>query len=134
MKSVKYHLRRVAYNASLTYEVCYTLLVQIEAMLNSRPLTPLSTNPALPYSPYTCPLFDRTTNLLTPRQKVIGRASISIGSLSKDTKLYQQFWTRWYKEYLSELHRKTKWTNASAINFKPDVMVLLKEDNLPPLK
>lgn len=45
IKSVKFHLRRVLGNAFLHYEEMYTLLVQIEACLNSRPLAPLSNHP-----------------------------------------------------------------------------------------
>nr|CAI5839655.1 unnamed protein product [Callosobruchus analis] len=53
VKSVKFHLRRVLGNTAITYEEMYTLLVQIEACLNSRPLTPLSNDPSdyLPLTP-----------------------------------------------------------------------------------
>lgn len=55
VKLVKHHLKRVAGNTLLTYKSCYTLLVQIKAVLNSRPLTPLSTDPAdlTPHTPAT---------------------------------------------------------------------------------
>lgn len=43
IKSIK-HLKRVMGDASLTFEDLYSLLTQIEAILNSRPLIPLSSH------------------------------------------------------------------------------------------
>ncbi|XP_050360272.1 uncharacterized protein LOC126780058 [Nymphalis io] len=45
----------------------------------------------------------------------------------------QHFWTRWTKEYISELQTRTKWRN-NIKDFKPNTMVIIKEDNFPPLK
>jgi len=45
VKSTKHHLRRVIGDSTLTFEEMSTLLAQIEACLNSRPLQALSDDP-----------------------------------------------------------------------------------------
>lgn len=133
VKATKYHLKRVAGNASLTFEKFYTLLVQIEAVLNSRPLCPLSCDPS-DYTP------------LTPSHFIIGRPLVSVADqelmqvpvnrlshFQQIQSLQQHFWARWSMEYISELQQRSKWReNQEAL--KINDLVVIKDDHLPTYK
>lgn len=134
VKSVKFHLKRVLGNAILGFEDFATVLTQIEACLNSRPLSPLSPD---------CSDFQP----LTPAHFLIGQSLMTLpdhnyteakeGRLSKFQKLQkivQHFWQRWSKEYISEMQVRSKWKKNFPNLIQPGVIVLIKEDNLPPLK
>ncbi|XP_045466737.1 uncharacterized protein LOC123675425 [Harmonia axyridis] len=131
VKRMKYHLRRLTKDLVLTFEHLNTLLIEIEAILNSRPLFPLSDSPhdLLP---------------LTPAHFLIGRSSssyfhepdvthIAVNRLSLYqhlTQVKQHIWKRWSKEYISELQQRTKWRSNHG-SLKINSLVLLKEDNAP---
>lgn len=132
VKSIKCHLRRVAGNASLTFEEMYTLLTQIESVLNSRPLCPLSADP-------------NDLDPLTPAHFLIGRPLVSLPdpdlSMLPENRLTQfqrvqqllgHFWRRWHQEYLVELQTRTKWPSNRG-SLREGDLVLLKVDNQPPL-
>ncbi|XP_047538693.1 uncharacterized protein LOC125072211 [Vanessa atalanta] len=133
VKSVKYHLLRVLGNARLTFEELYTVLVQIESILNSRPLSPISSDPN-----------DLTP--LTPGHFLVGRPLTALPTSSLINvnpnrlqrwelveQLRQNFWIRWQKEYVSELQQRTKWKTSKG-DLKEGTMVVIKDDALPPLK
>lgn len=134
VKSVKYHLKRVTFHASLTYETLYTLLVQIEVVLNSRPLTPLSSGCFPPYSSYSCQFPNWETITSLPDEDVLELPVTKLSHYQRIQQLHQHFWTRWHKKCISELQKRLKWTASSAVNVKEGTLVLMKEDNLPPIK
>lgn len=133
-KLMKYHLIRIIGDSTLTFDVYSTVLSQVEAMINSRPLTRLDD--------------DQTTlNVLTPGHFLIGEPLINIPD-ERDfidvpmnrldrweltQKVTQLFWSRWHREYISFLINRTKWLNEKK-NFKVDDVVIMKDVNLPPLK
>ena len=71
VKSVKFHLKRTIGDTLLTFEELSTLLSQSEAVLNSRPLEPLSEDPD-----------DLTA--LTPGHFLIGEAQTTVPEPSLD--------------------------------------------------
>jgi len=49
------------------------------------------------------------------------------------TQMQKHFWKRWSSEYLSLLQERSKW-RVKTSNVKVGSIVLLKEDNVPPLR
>lgn len=90
VKSVKYHLRRAAGNASLTFEELYTLLVQIEGILNSRSISAMSSDP-------------NDFAFLTPGHFLIGDAPTAIPEPNlRDTPINR--FSRWQRIQLIRQH------------------------------
>ncbi|XP_061709219.1 uncharacterized protein LOC133519245 [Cydia pomonella] len=132
VKSAKFHLNRILGNGHLTYEELATLFSQVESILNSRPLCPLSSSPN-DFQP------------LTPGHFIIGRALTSLPSphladinpsrldrFQRLEALRQHFWRRWQMEYVCELQQRTKWRVPGRALQLGD-LVLIKEENTPPL-
>ncbi|XP_066260793.1 uncharacterized protein [Euwallacea similis] len=133
VKSVKHHLKRVAGNANLTFEQLITLLAQIEAILNSRPLSPMSQDPndLTPLSPAHFLIGRSTTELPDPDLQHVPANRLSV--FQRIQLIKQHFWKRWSKEYISELQQRVKWKTQQQ-DVQEGVLVLVKEDNFPPSK
>lgn len=125
----------MAGNSVLTFEEVYTFLAQVEALLNSRPLTPMSSDPndLAPLTPAHFLIGRTLTSVADPTLMHLSDSRLSRWQLIQ--KLQQHFWERWRKEYISELQRHTKKTSSiDSGNIKEGAMVVIKEDNIPPLK
>ncbi|XP_050066248.1 uncharacterized protein LOC114132630 [Aphis gossypii] len=133
VKSMKHHLKRVISDHKLTSTEMRTLLCQIEACLNSRPMTPLNSDPS-------------DLAVLTPSHFLIGGAMLlpDEPDITKEEpkglrrwqlvqNLMQTFWKRWSNEYLPQIQIRGKWTSKSAQLAKGDV-VIIKDDCMPPAR
>lgn len=133
IKSAKHLLLRSVATATLTQEELETVVIEIEAILNSRPLTPLSNDPD-------------SIEALTPGHFLIGEALTSqvdsqaipmktseLSHWKLVSRLKQEFWERWTTEYLNELQQRNKW-KTQFVNLKTGDMVIIKEDNSPVMK
>ncbi|XP_073831549.1 uncharacterized protein [Musca autumnalis] len=133
VKSAKVHLFRTLPKARLTYEELTTVLVEIEAVLNSRPIGPISTDPNDIEAPTPghlligCPLqtipeitnFESEISHLQYWQRITARKS--------------HFWRRLHTEYLAQLQNRYRWKKPQQ-NLKVNDLVVVHEDNVPPMK
>lgn len=132
VKSMKFHMKRVIGQRVMEYDQFRTLLCGIEAVMNSRPLSPLSDDPD-------------DLQALTPGHFIIGEPLVSPpafryinegkGSERKlwieRQKMMEHFWTRWTNEYLTTLQERKKWRREKE-NVKLGQLVLIRDENLPP--
>ncbi|XP_045457511.1 uncharacterized protein LOC123667716 [Melitaea cinxia] len=133
VKAAKSHLYRIVGDQTLTFEELTTLFTQIESILNSRPLCPLSSDP-------------NDLNVLTPGHFLTlepltavpdpDYSNVNLNRLSRwqlIQSFQQQFWRRWKHEYLHALTQRAKWTKDSK-QLTVNSIVLIKDDNRPPLQ
>lgn len=133
IKSAKYHLRRIIGNHTLTYEEFTTVLTQIEACLNSRPISPLSEDPN-DLTPLTPGHFLIGSPLLSiPEPSTLSIPTNRLGRWQLLTNMQEHFWRRWSKEYLHCLQQRRKWT-AQSTPAQPGDLALIRDDHLPPAK
>nr|XP_041632357.1 uncharacterized protein LOC121502721 [Drosophila kikkawai] len=131
VKSVKGLLNRTLRDTRLTFEELATAAADVEAILNSRPLTPLSTDP-------------NDLAALTPGHFLVGDALRALPEAppiddnldkldrwKKVSAIKHHIWSRWSHEYINELQVRTTWTKT-APNLAVNDMVIVHEDNLPP--
>ncbi|XP_062713787.1 uncharacterized protein LOC134290629 [Aedes albopictus] len=133
VKSFKGHFKRTIGDRVLQYDEMITVLPQVEAILNSRPLTPVSNDP-LDFEALTPGHFlvqRPLTAVPEPSLEDLQRNRLSMWQQAQD--YVQQIWTKWSTQFLSDLHNRTKWTRKRD-NISVGTLVLLKEDKLPPLR
>ncbi|XP_063358857.1 uncharacterized protein LOC134648296 [Cydia amplana] len=132
IKAAKTHLYRIVGDQVLTFEQLSTCFTQIESIMNSRPLCPLSSD-------------SNDLNVLTPGHFLTLEPLTAVpDSDYTDVKLnrlkrwqliqafQQQFWKRWQNEYLHALTLRAKWTKDST-PLTVNSIVLIKDENRPPL-
>ena len=114
---------------ALTFKEISTVLTQVEACLNSRPLTPL---------PCDCDAIE----VLTPGHFLIEALpdpSLSYRSISLLRQwhlcqsMVRHFWQRWSIEYVTTLRRFAKWHQPTR-NVQVGDVVVLQEHNLIPTR
>lgn len=130
IRSVRKVLNGIMQQQTLTDESLVTLMCQVEAIINGRPLTRLSEDPEdlEPLTPNHLLLL-RSGPTLPPGK--FDEADVYRKHWKQVQYLADQFWQRWTKEYLSTLQVRQKWWNESSKSLKPDDIVLIVDDRSP---
>ena len=127
VKAAKRALNAIIGNADITDEEFHTFVVEVEGLLNSRPLTPASN--------------DVNDNMpLTPNHFLHGQlggqlAPPTIDELKHNPRrrwrhlqmLLRHYWERWQRELLPLLHNRQKWLFEKR-NLKIDDVVILVDE------
>ncbi|XP_061719632.1 uncharacterized protein LOC133526844 isoform X2 [Cydia pomonella] len=133
VKSAKHHLKRVVGKSLLTYEQLNSVLVEIEGVLNARPITAVSNDPE-DFSYLSPGHFLTGAPLNTyPEQDVSNKPTNLLRFWSTITCMKQTFWKYWSKHYLNQLQNRPKWQSVTP-NVAIDSLVILRSDNSPPLE
>ncbi|XP_041364315.1 uncharacterized protein LOC121379732 [Gigantopelta aegis] len=111
---------------TLTHDVIVTLMAEVTAIINSRPLVPVSCDPEVP--DILTPMTILTHKLDTEKHEA---GNIDIKDLYRQQwrrvkHLANVFWTRWRKEYLQTLQSRRKWLDNTD-NLKVGDVVLIKD-------
>ncbi|XP_053686295.1 uncharacterized protein LOC128735835 [Sabethes cyaneus] len=133
VRSAKHHLLRVIGDSTLTFEDFNTLLVQVEACLNSRPLTQLSDDP-MDLRPLTPGHFLTGGSLQSLPEPDF--SNIKVNRLKRwqlVQRQLQDFWKRWRTEYLAQLQGRTKnWEPPTKVDVGK--LVIIADSNQPPTR
>ncbi|XP_066600991.1 uncharacterized protein [Prorops nasuta] len=130
VKVFKHHFKRVIGETLLTFEELNTFVIEVEGILNSRPIAAVSSDP-------------NDLQAITPAHYLIGKTFTTLpeGDLSLIpvnklstwqhlSQMRQNFWSRWNLEYLNGLQIRQKWKNKEP-NIKLGSLVLIKDRTLP---
>ena len=127
VKSVKRILRLLTNEKILDEESLHTFVVEVESILNNRPLTSVSDHPD-------------DLAALTPMSVLTGSIDASLPpdvfikadgykrSWRSVQWMADQFWIRWKKEYMLTLQKRQKWLHASR-NLRTGDLVLMVDEN-----
>ncbi|XP_062535031.1 uncharacterized protein LOC134204220 [Armigeres subalbatus] len=133
VKTAKKHLRKQLGNIALSFEDMSTILAQIEACMNSRPLTPMTEIPddlAILTSSH---FLIESSLFALPETDVTMIPLNRLDHYQKLQERVQKFWYLWRTDNLHELQKETKQSTAITA-YQPGKMVILVDESLPPVR
>ena len=130
----KRHLASISTGAILHVDAFNTAVVEVEGILNRRPLTALSDDPndseALTPNHILNPSTSGHAPLDLAQQGVNSDADSAKIQWRRAQSRVDAFWKSWRVEYLSLLHARSKWSRSEK-DFAVDDMVIVMDETLP---
>lgn len=112
----------------LTHELLITLMAEVVAIVNARPITALPSDPDDPRPLSPAMLLTMKTRPAGPSPGQFTQPDLYVRRRWRRVQyLADQFWTRWRREYLQSLQRRPKWTTTRR-NLRVGDIVLLRDD------
>ncbi|CAB0034073.1 unnamed protein product [Trichogramma brassicae] len=132
VKSFKAHPKRTLGPWRVTFEKMSTLLVSIKAVLNSRPLCPVTNEADDLHFPTPGNFLVGTPLLALPEQDVDIGAIDHLHHWQLIQALRAIFWKKWSREFLNTLQQRTKWSRRSDSLTLGDMVLLMDPALLRP--
>lgn len=132
VKAMKHHLKRVIGPRVIDHRQLRPLLCGVEAVLNSRPLTPLTDDPNDMQALTPGHFIANGPLVVPPPFQHINDNDLTGKRLWQERqKMLAHFWKRWANEYLTTLQERKKWRTLKE-NVAVGQLVLIRDENLPP--
>lgn len=113
----------------LTHDVLCTLMAEISAIINARPLVPVSSDPSSPFLLSPAMILTQKPSLPAPPAN-FNEKDLLRAQWRQVQALANVFWSRWRNEYISTLHSRRKWHKTHR-SLQPGDIVMLKQGQAP---
>lgn len=119
------------HGSRLDDESLQTLMCEVESIINSRPLTAISSDVKDPYPLSPNQILTMKTGIVLPPPGKFQRNDVYMRRRWRRAQyLCNLCWSRWKREYLPTLQERAKWNKVKR-NLKVDDVVLFRDENAP---
>lgn len=112
------------HSSSLTHEVLVTLIAEVTAIMNARPIVPVSSDPDMPTILIPAMLLTQKVDSVSAPSGDLCLKDLYRSQWKQVQELADLFWKRWRQEYLATLQPRRKWQVDQPSLQIGDVMLL----------
>ncbi|KAJ8020558.1 hypothetical protein HOLleu_40182 [Holothuria leucospilota] len=113
--------------SQITHEVFVTLMAEVAAIINARPLLPVSDSPELPSNLSPNMLLTMKSSQVTAPEGPFNQKDLLRSQWRRVQHLANMFWNKWRRDYLPMLQTRSKWQHPRKEIQVGDVVLIKKE-------